>query len=177
MDVLGTPPRPRIGHTAAIVLCNKLLIFGGGSYDKVYDDLHIFDLSSSSWYRPSDTGSVPVPRAGHSCCAIGSRLYIYGGSNIEGDIFNDLHTLDCAFIHLQEVLGKREVQPVRRYTTEELKSPEMEPALDLQQAAYRKIDLCKSRITSTVEAIQGDINKRDKQYQGQINRVKDMLNV
>ena len=49
------------------------------------------------WSRPSDSGTVPVPRAGLASCVVGSRLFVFGGGDSE-EVFNDLHVLDTAFL-------------------------------------------------------------------------------
>ena len=47
----GTAPSPRFGHICEKVFHNKLLVFGGGSVEKVYNDLHMLDLGklTCSW--------------------------------------------------------------------------------------------------------------------------------
>lgn len=36
----------------------------------------------------------PFPRFSHSCCIIGTKMYIYGGCSSSNKAFNDLHCLD-----------------------------------------------------------------------------------
>lgn len=87
------------------VFGSKLLVFGGGTNEKVYDDLHIYDIATASWSRPSDTGTLPAPRTGHASCLYNDRLFVFGGADIDGNIFNDLHDLDCAFLNLSSILS------------------------------------------------------------------------
>ena len=65
----------------------------------MYNDLHMFDSESMSWTRPSDSGVVPIPRAGHTCNIIRNKLFVFGGGD-EDVIFNDMHVLDTAFLLL-----------------------------------------------------------------------------
>lgn len=99
VEVLGTPPTKRVGHTTNSIFPNQLLVFGGGYMDKAFNDLHMFDVETSSWSRPSDAGTVPSPRAGHTANTIGSKMFLFGGGNAQ-DTWNDLHTLDTTFLRL-----------------------------------------------------------------------------
>jgi hypothetical protein len=103
--IYGTPPSPRMGHTASSVTKDQLLIFGGGFMDKVYNDMHMFDMASLQWSRPSDTGTVPIPRAGHTACSVGSRIYTFGGGDCD-NIFNDLHSLDTAYLNVNHLVDR-----------------------------------------------------------------------
>ena len=102
--VYGTPPSPRAGHTACTVFGAELLVFGGGYLNKVFNDLHLFNSDSGVWSRPSDTGTVPIPRAGHTSTVIGSRIYTFAGGDAE-DVFNDLHLLDTSFFRMTELIA------------------------------------------------------------------------
>ncbi|MCJ1296791.1 hypothetical protein MMC34_008358, partial [Xylographa carneopallida] len=101
-DVYGTPPSPRAGHTACTVFGAELLVFGGGYLNKVFNDLHLFNSHTGVWSRPSDTGTVPIPRAGHTSTVIGSRIYTFAGGDAE-DVFNDLHLLDTSFFRMTQL--------------------------------------------------------------------------
>jgi hypothetical protein len=101
--VYGTPPSPRAGHTACTVFGAELLVFGGGYLNKVFNDLHLFSTDTGVWSRPSDTGTVPIPRAGHTSAVIGSRIYTFAGGDAE-DVFNDLHLLDTSFFRMTEIM-------------------------------------------------------------------------
>ena len=104
-SVYGTPPSPRAGHTACTVFGAELLVFGGGYLNKVFNDLHLFNSDTGVWSRPSDTGTVPIPRAGHTSNVIGSRIYTFAGGDAE-DVFNDLHLLDTSFFRMTELMAE-----------------------------------------------------------------------
>jgi N-acetylneuraminic acid mutarotase len=97
--VYGTAPSARAGHIASTVFDTQLLVFGGGYIDKVCNDVHMYDFDMNTWARPSDTGTIPVPRAGHTVALVGPRLYVFGGGDAD-DVFNDMHVLDTAFFRL-----------------------------------------------------------------------------
>ena len=49
-----------------------------------------------TWSKPITTGVEPSPRAGHSCIAVGTKLYYFGGG--DGTTYlNDLHILDTGY--------------------------------------------------------------------------------
>ncbi|CEP00414.1 Kelch motif [Plasmodiophora brassicae] len=110
-QVSGTPPSPRLGHSMHVVLGPRpqLLVFGGGTVDKLYDDLHVFDCATGVWSRPRDTGSVPAARTGHASCLLRDpvsnreSLYFFGGAGNQGQLFNDFYLLDCAFFNEQSL--------------------------------------------------------------------------
>ena len=57
----------------------------------VQDDLHVFDLLTSTWKRIYPKGNPPSPRYAHTATAIGKRIIIFGG-------FNGSNYLDDVFI-------------------------------------------------------------------------------
>lgn len=63
------------------------------------------------WSRPSDAGRLPCARAGHACCALhGQRaLTFFGGADMEGTLFSDLHVLElgppCCLAHTHTRIG------------------------------------------------------------------------
>eukprot|EP01084_Bolivina_argentea_P008747 16361_1 len=95
----GTPPPSRGGHSAVCIKNNELFIFGGGYNGKILNDLHIFNIDSKQWLRPSDTGIIPTPRTGASIISdTNNVIYIFGGGNVFTDtLFNDLYVLDTGY--------------------------------------------------------------------------------
>ncbi|KAK2569848.1 Acyl-CoA-binding domain-containing protein 4 [Acropora cervicornis] len=92
--VSGQIPAPRQGHAAAVV-DKKVYIFGGssgGGYggqhsdttsDPVYlNDLFLLQVGLQvTWERLQQLGDIPCPRDGHTLSAVGSVLYLFGGTN------------------------------------------------------------------------------------------------
>ncbi len=46
------------------------------------------------WYRPTVKGDAPASRSFHSATLVGSKLYVFGGSN-DSQYFNDLFIFDA----------------------------------------------------------------------------------
>ncbi|RDX86126.1 Acyl-CoA-binding domain-containing protein 4 [Mucuna pruriens] len=81
IDAVGVPPSPRSDHAAAVHVERYLLIFGGGSHATCYNDLHVLDLQTMEWSRPTQLGEIPTPRAGHAGVAVGENWFIVGGGD------------------------------------------------------------------------------------------------
>lgn len=90
----GPVPAPRQGHAAAVV-DKKAYIFGGSSgswfggehsestSDPVYlNDLFVLKIGIQvTWERLQQLGDIPCVRDGHTLSAVGTVLYLFGGSN------------------------------------------------------------------------------------------------
>ncbi|XP_058076208.1 acyl-CoA-binding domain-containing protein 4-like isoform X2 [Magnolia sinica] len=81
IDAVGMPPSPRSDHAAAVHAERYLLIFGGGSHATCFNDLHVLDLQSMEWSRPTQQGDIPTPRAGHAGVTVGENWFIVGGGD------------------------------------------------------------------------------------------------
>ncbi|CAI8615455.1 unnamed protein product [Vicia faba] len=81
IDAVGVPPFPRSDHAAAVHVERYLLIFGGGSHATCYNDLHVLDLQTMEWSRPTQQGEIPTPRAGHAGVTVGENWFIVGGGD------------------------------------------------------------------------------------------------
>ncbi|KAI5442817.1 hypothetical protein KIW84_011734 [Lathyrus oleraceus] len=53
IDAVGVPPSPRSDHAVTVHVERYLLIFGGGSHATCYNDLHVLDLQTMEWSRPT----------------------------------------------------------------------------------------------------------------------------
>ena len=60
----GAPPSARSAHVAAAVDDRFLLVFGGGSVARCYNDLWVLDTETGAWSNPRPEGTPPTPRAG-----------------------------------------------------------------------------------------------------------------
>jgi hypothetical protein len=87
---------PRV-YAASCIYNNRIYVFGGSSnYHRyrVYSDVEIYDIHTSSWIASSSSIITMMhPRAGHTCNAYNNKIYIVGGSGINGlvsvnEIFN-----------------------------------------------------------------------------------------
>lgn len=81
IDALGVPPSPRSDHAAAVHAERYLLIFGGGSHATCFNDLHVLDLQTMEWSRPTQQGEIPSARAGHAGVTVGESWFISGGGD------------------------------------------------------------------------------------------------
>jgi N-acetylneuraminic acid mutarotase len=84
-----TTPKPRVGHSTAIV-GDKVYLFGGFDTHKTYfNGLHMLDLVSGVWeeIKPQDGFAAPS-MAYHSCSVVDDKLYIFGGTAAGEKYFN-----------------------------------------------------------------------------------------
>ncbi|KAI3810533.1 hypothetical protein L1987_20150 [Smallanthus sonchifolius] len=81
IDTIGVSPSPRSDHAAAVHAERYLLIFGGGTHATCFNDLHVLDLNTMEWSRPSQQGEIPSPRAGHAGVTVGESWFIVGGGD------------------------------------------------------------------------------------------------
>ncbi|KAH6762541.1 acyl-CoA binding protein 4 [Perilla frutescens var. hirtella] len=97
MDTVGISPSPRSDHAAAVHADRYLLIFGGGSHATCFNDLHVLDLQTMEWSRPTQQGEIPSPRAGHAGVTVGESWFIVGGgdnkSGVSETVFLNMSTL------------------------------------------------------------------------------------
>ncbi|CAH6722113.1 kelch repeat-containing protein 1 [[Candida] jaroonii] len=87
-------PPPLTNHSMSIHK-NKIYVFGGVyNNEKVSNDLWCFDIGSSKWNQINTTGNIPLPINEHSACIINDCLYVYGGNDFSGIIYNSLYVLN-----------------------------------------------------------------------------------
>ncbi|KAJ3096140.1 Acyl-CoA-binding domain-containing protein 5 [Phlyctochytrium planicorne] len=91
--VLGTPPCPRIGHTATMS-DGLLYVFGGMDVaGTLLNDLHCLDVINFKWHNLEVPGLYfPPPRKGHVAVAWEQHLIIHGG-DVGKQVTNDIHIL------------------------------------------------------------------------------------
>ena len=120
----GEWPAHRTDHTA-IAAGSKIFVMGGqdpvhratAGCDSPYLPFttHVFDTESGSWSTPETTGSVPTPRASHSCVLSndGTTLAVTAGSGDNGPQ-NDFFLLDTKTMAWSELLLAPNFAPVAR---------------------------------------------------------------
>eukprot|EP00741_Cyanophora_paradoxa_P000933 tig00000448_g901.t1 len=104
LESVGTEPAGRFAH--AMATCRgKVYMFGGLDEDgAAVEDLDVVELAmaahgarsaslTATWSRPPARGERPRGRWGHSLCALGPRLYVFGGTNGR-ELFNDVYIYD-----------------------------------------------------------------------------------
>ncbi|KAK4768371.1 hypothetical protein SAY87_003512 [Trapa incisa] len=80
-DSVGNPPSPRSGHSAAVHAERYLLIFGGSSHATFFNDLHVLDIQTMEWSKPTQQGDIPSSRAGHAGVTVDENWFIVGGGD------------------------------------------------------------------------------------------------
>ncbi|KAK4798064.1 hypothetical protein SAY86_030390 [Trapa natans] len=94
MEAKGDIPVARSGHS--VVRANTVLIVFGGedARRRKLNDLHMFDLKSSTWLPLHCTGAGPSPRSNHVATLYDDKiLFVFGGSS-KSKTMNDLYSLD-----------------------------------------------------------------------------------
>jgi len=89
-------PSPRAGHSATYVSLgdvNKLLIFGGGDGNKIYNDIYFLDLDDFKWSRPKVKGPLPAARCAHTADLVNGKLIVFGGGD-GSRRFKDIYVLN-----------------------------------------------------------------------------------
>uniref|UniRef100_A0A2P2LZ11 Acyl-CoA binding protein n=1 Tax=Rhizophora mucronata TaxID=61149 RepID=A0A2P2LZ11_RHIMU len=94
MEAKGDIPVARNGHTV-VRATSALILFGGeDAKRRKLNDLHMFDLKSSTWLPLHCTGTGPSPRSNHVAALHDDKtLLIFGGSS-KSRTLNDLYSLD-----------------------------------------------------------------------------------
>ena len=77
-------------HTAVLMSSGKILVYGG--YREAYKSgqLYLYDTEKNYWEKLKPKGSSPAPRASHSAVFYDAKMYIFGGTNEDGDRLKDL---------------------------------------------------------------------------------------
>eukprot|EP00058_Branchiostoma_floridae_P003737 XP_002589225.1 hypothetical protein BRAFLDRAFT_74617 [Branchiostoma floridae] len=88
--VMGDSPTPRSGHSA-VLLGERLVVFGGWDAPVCYNDVSILDLCLMDWTQPEVTGKPPAPRSWHTAVPLSSNSFLvhggYDGDEVMGDSF------------------------------------------------------------------------------------------
>ncbi|EKX44866.1 hypothetical protein GUITHDRAFT_71944 [Guillardia theta CCMP2712] len=111
----GMPSSRAFFGMAAI--SNIIYVFGGegtmpvDSSGQTKNDMYAFDTSSQSWADISQTGYRPQSRYGQAMAAVGTDIYLYGGSTGED---TNLYMLDVAS-YRWSIVAAAGAQPSARY--------------------------------------------------------------
>lgn len=84
----NNPPCPRWGHTMTDIGLNRVLIYGGQSFDETFklpvtmSDLHVFDVDKQIWFKPFNCEGLP--RQWHTSTYLPERqlMISFGGESI-----------------------------------------------------------------------------------------------
>jgi len=115
----GDKPVARIGHTAALISGNRMIIFGGNSDRSMLNELHIYDISKKIWKKQTPSGDIPVARTSTIASMTGNYFSIFGGIKYYGDIYgylNDFYRYDVVNNKWTKVqAGGEKVDPRANY--------------------------------------------------------------
>lgn len=81
------PLPPRRCHHSAVIVQNKLVVYGGQDITiGVFNDLWVLNIDSCNpqcerWYNINAIGNFPGPLCRHSAVVYNEEVYIYGGTN------------------------------------------------------------------------------------------------
>jgi hypothetical protein len=100
----GTPPAPRLAHSAVYDQdSNRMIVFGGGLGRSSPCENDVWALTDADgnggeWIRLNPTGSAPAPRMQHASAydPITNTMIVYGGQNCFSTIFGDVWVLSHA---------------------------------------------------------------------------------
>ncbi|MEI7729617.1 MAG: galactose oxidase [Verrucomicrobiota bacterium] len=113
---VGKLPRP-LGYGVSVTTAEGMVCVGGSDLERHYADAFMVTLSGSS-VKIRLLPSLPVPMANGAGAVVGSVLYVFGGSDVPGEVsvFNRLFALDlsapAAWKELEPCPGKARLLPV-----------------------------------------------------------------
>ncbi len=91
----GDLPPPCRAHSATLV-GRKVVLIGGGENASYYNSVHVFDIPTRRWSRPTlTTSDVPPPRRAHTTVLYQNKIWVFGGGN-GLQALNDVWTLDVS---------------------------------------------------------------------------------
>ena len=94
---LGTKPAPRIEHSSCKISANEIMIFGGWTTQPV-NDVWVFNAVDMQWRQEVTSGIQAKPRYRHTSEVLGSKMYIFGGSDTPDD-----NAETCGYLSLHEL--------------------------------------------------------------------------
>lgn len=95
IDPMNNFKPPPIANHSMSIYKNKIYIFGGiYNNEKVSNDLWCFDALINKWSQLPTSGNIPPPVNEHSSCIINDQLFIYGGNDFHGLIYDALYVLN-----------------------------------------------------------------------------------
>lgn len=93
---VGKLPRP-LGYGVSVTSAEGMVCIGGSDMDRHYADAFVVSMAGNS-LKITPLPSLPVPIANGSGAVVGSVVYVFGGSDLPGEVtvFNRLFALDIA---------------------------------------------------------------------------------
>eukprot|EP01119_Soliformovum_irregulare_P013895 TRINITY_DN3741_c1_g1_i1.p1 TRINITY_DN3741_c1_g1~~TRINITY_DN3741_c1_g1_i1.p1 ORF type:complete len:837 (-),score=233.99 TRINITY_DN3741_c1_g1_i1:384-2633(-) len=108
---IGAAP-PRYDHTAVVVQ-NRMWIFGGCAGSLFHSDLFYFSFSSQSWFKVRSQGLDPMARSRHAVIPCHDSGFIIWGGSQNSNFLNDAHLYD-ADVNEWKQIQQKNVPSARR---------------------------------------------------------------
>lgn len=90
---INNKPEEREDHTG-VLYGNSMWVYGGKGIDGPLDDLWMLNLDNLIWTRIQYNGNSPGTVSGHSACAYGDVMFIFGGARDILKETNEMYTYD-----------------------------------------------------------------------------------
>ncbi|GJP74197.1 hypothetical protein CLOP_g4822, partial [Closterium sp. NIES-67] len=76
-------PGRKWGHTLnAVNYGRQVYVFGGyGKDERQTNDVYVYNTTKDAWSKPNIKGTPPSPRDSHTSTVVGSRLFVFGGTD------------------------------------------------------------------------------------------------
>ncbi|OMJ69664.1 hypothetical protein SteCoe_32538 [Stentor coeruleus] len=104
-------PPPLDSHTACLYedgTAAWMIVYGGYAVGERSSNVYTFNLNSEKW-KQAQTSKGPEGRSNHSAVIYKDHMYVFGGTNEEGEKLSDFWKLDLRTYHWEEVKGKGDV--------------------------------------------------------------------
>jgi hypothetical protein len=121
MEVRGSLPSPRLGHSCVMLNSKVLVVFGGyggpEGHSK-YNEINLLHFDTMMWTQPTIHGPIPPPMYAHRSVAVGGdKMIVFGGDTGAGSrilsnevwIF-DLSTMRWTLIDISSSLSSSSQQ-------------------------------------------------------------------
>ena len=133
VEVTGTPPEPRYGHSATLLpKPDKIVIVGGQDTTIQFNDVHLLSSDGAAWSQPTVSGTPPMVRmlskslslpSEKTCtstlpappiAAIAWLMHLDGGSRVAGEARVAVSNVPAPDVHRERPRGVAPGEPFRR---------------------------------------------------------------
>jgi hypothetical protein len=104
-------PPPLDSHSACAYTSSQgrfMVVFGGFCVGERTNGLFLLNLDTETWQRV-DAGPGPEPRSNHSAVVFRENMYVFGGTNDEGEKLNDLWKLGLNTLRWEKIQATGDV--------------------------------------------------------------------
>eukprot|EP00742_Colponemidia_sp_Colp-10_P003006 GILJ01003208.1.p1 GENE.GILJ01003208.1~~GILJ01003208.1.p1 ORF type:complete len:537 (+),score=47.89 GILJ01003208.1:88-1698(+) len=116
----GISDTPQIKNHTATLVGKKLYVFGGYDGRRNHNDMHVLNVTTFTWSKPTVFGKIPNGRNGHTATLIEKRIFVLGGWLGSGPLAaSDLHIFDLEFMRWSEPVSTGEAPgPCNMHTSD-----------------------------------------------------------